>query len=175
MAKTYDERQYENLNRVVRLSLNKQEADAKFPQRVPPSAEELADEEPDKPLPVPPAPRPAPRLDETEAEQDEREAREEREIEETFMKERAERQLLRRIERKKKMSWKEEVPEKESRVQREARWSREKYELFNRPWTTMMNQKRSTHDERVLFDPVTMVKVISYSAKGITYLLMETV
>lgn len=169
MAVSFNDKLYKSsVVAPIRLTLSKTEATARFPHLVA-DADSLVDEEPDAPLPTPAAPRPKPRLDETEAEQDEREAREEREEEEAFFQDRAARQEARKLDRAPRL-WREEVPERESREQREARWAREKAELFNRPWIDMMKQKRAAVDERVLFDPVTMVKIVSYTAKGIKFI-----
>jgi hypothetical protein len=167
LAMTYDDTQYKReLNKPATFSLTKAEADAKFPLRAQ-DIDDMLDDEVDEPIPEPPPPKPKPSWDETEAEEDARVAREEKEFEDTFMAGRRARAENEREEKIRKS--KERGGTDESNEVRFERWEKNLKEKSNRPWVDLLKQKRSTWDERALFDPVTMVKLVSHSVSG-TYL-----
>jgi hypothetical protein len=164
-ALTYDDALYKRDigGKPIRVAVSKAEADARFPLR--PKRVDESDEIEDRPLPPrPPPPRPNV-LDETEAEEDARLLREKQEAQERVAQRRA--LAEERIASRRALFLDEDEDKVETREERAKRWRWEALEDIRKPWRTMTNQKRKLWDDRVLYDPVTMQKFISYTPDGI--------
>jgi hypothetical protein len=157
LALTYDDSLHNNHTiNPVHLKISKAEADARFPHLV-------RDRNKNKPEANRPAARaPIPEF-ETEAEEDARKLAEK----ELAAKREAEVRMERLAnDRDSKDLYR---PEKldETIKERKARWKWETTEDQRRPWRTLAN--RGIHrswDDRVLYDPVTMVRLVSFTARG---------